>query len=83
MAYSYQENELHCDGVALADIAAKAGTPCYIYSAADIVERYCAYDQAFGDVPHQIIARLDRPAGGLRNGHSTPSRTGHCPLGAM
>jgi diaminopimelate decarboxylase len=54
MAYSYQKNELHCDGVALADIAANAGTPCYIYSAADIIERYRAYDQAFGDVPHQI-----------------------------
>ena len=54
MAFSYQNKTLHCDHVSLAKIAQSAGTPCYVYSAADILERYHAYDQAFGDHPHQV-----------------------------
>ena len=54
MGYSYQGKTLHCGPVSLADIAASAGTPCYVYSADDILERYHAYDNAFGDHPHQV-----------------------------
>jgi diaminopimelate decarboxylase len=54
MGYSYQQHTLHCGRVSLADIAAQIGTPCYVYSAGDILERYRAYDEAFGDQPHQI-----------------------------
>ena len=54
MGYSYQDKTLYCDQVSLAEIAASAGTPCYIYSAGDILERYYAYDRAFGDHPHQV-----------------------------
>ena len=50
----YQDRALTMDGVALADVAAKAGTPCYVYSAATIVENYRAYDRAFGDAPHTV-----------------------------
>ena len=50
----YQDRSLVCDGVALADVAAKAGTPCYAYSAATIVENYRAYASAFGDSPHTV-----------------------------
>ena len=53
-AFSYREDTLYCDGVALADIARRAGTPVYVYSGAAILGRYQAYDQAFGDAPHQI-----------------------------
>ena len=53
-AFVYREDTLYCDGVALADIARRAGTPVYVYSAAAILGRYQAYDQAFGDAPHQI-----------------------------
>jgi diaminopimelate decarboxylase len=35
-------------------IAQEVGTPCYVYSAADILGRYSAYDEAFGDLPHQV-----------------------------
>ena len=52
--FHYQEHALHCDGVALAEIAARAGTPCYVYSAAAIRENYRAYDRAFGGQPHTI-----------------------------
>ncbi|MEO8130931.1 MAG: diaminopimelate decarboxylase, partial [Bryobacteraceae bacterium] len=54
MGFSYRNKMLHCDGVSLADIAESAGTPCYVYSADDILERYRSYDQAFGDHPHQV-----------------------------
>jgi len=42
------------DGVELSVIAAKAGTPCYVYSAAAILENIRAYDAAFGDTPHTV-----------------------------
>jgi diaminopimelate decarboxylase len=42
------------DGVELSVIAAKAGTPCYVYSAAAILENFRAYDAAFGDAPHTV-----------------------------
>ncbi len=50
----YQDRTLVLDGVDLADIAAQAGTPCYVYSAATILENYRAYDRAFGDAPHKV-----------------------------
>jgi diaminopimelate decarboxylase len=54
MSYQYRQNSLFCERVSLAEIAAAAGTPCYVYSSSDIVERYRAYDRAFGAVPHQV-----------------------------
>jgi diaminopimelate decarboxylase len=51
---AYRDRALFCDGVALADIAAGAGTPCYVYSARTILENYCAYDTAFGAQPHTV-----------------------------
>ena len=53
-AVRYQDRALAMDGVDLAAIAAKAGTPCYVYSAAAILENFCAYDAAFGDAPHSV-----------------------------
>jgi len=52
--FNYKEHALHCDGVALAEIAARAGTPCYVYSATAIRDNYRAYDRAFGDQPHTV-----------------------------
>ena len=54
MAYSYDGGALVCDGVGLEGVAQEVGTPCYVYSAADIVQRYRAYDEAFGDLPHRV-----------------------------
>jgi diaminopimelate decarboxylase len=54
MSYSYRQNLLFCEQAALPDIAAAVGTPCYVYSGSQIVERYRAYDRSFGDVPHQV-----------------------------
>jgi diaminopimelate decarboxylase len=38
----------------LSDIAATAGTPCYVYDAAAIRAAYAALDQAFDGYPHAI-----------------------------
>jgi diaminopimelate decarboxylase len=51
---AYRDRALFCDGVALADIAAGAGTPCYVYSARTILGNFCAYDTAFGAQPHTV-----------------------------
>ena len=50
----YRDHTLHCEDVPLADIARREGTPCYVYSGAAILERFRAYDEAFGDAPHQV-----------------------------
>lgn len=52
--FDYREGQLFCEDVPLEAIAREAGTPCYVYSRGAILERYCAYDQAFGGVPHTI-----------------------------
>jgi diaminopimelate decarboxylase len=45
---------LHVEDVALPKLAARYGTPLYVYSAAAIHSRYDAFDHAFGDVTHTI-----------------------------
>jgi diaminopimelate decarboxylase len=45
---------LCCDGVPLAEIAARAGTPTYVYSAASIRGAWRRLDAAFAGVPHAI-----------------------------
>jgi diaminopimelate decarboxylase len=54
MPFTYCEDRLVCDGVDLSEIAERCETPVYVYSAAGILERYCAYDAAFGDLPHKV-----------------------------
>ncbi|MBZ5609959.1 MAG: diaminopimelate decarboxylase [Acidobacteriia bacterium] len=50
----YRNHTLYSEEVPLADIARREGTPCYIYSRAGILERYQAYDRAFGETPHKV-----------------------------
>ena len=52
--FHYGEHALYCEEVALAEIAARVGTPCYVYSAAAILANFRAYDQTFGAMPHTI-----------------------------
>ena len=72
---------LLCDGVPLTDIAAREGTPLYVYSAATIIERYRAIDDAFASYPHALhyalkanstlaIARLLRGLGAKADANS-------------
>jgi diaminopimelate decarboxylase len=54
MDFVYRENRLFCEDVPLDTLASDTGTPCYVYSRAGILERYRAYHDAFGDVPHTV-----------------------------
>jgi len=53
-AFVRRDGELHAENVPLARIAAEVGTPCYVYSAGALVDRYRALDDAFRRVPHTI-----------------------------
>lgn len=52
--FLYSGNDLYCEGAALADVAARVGTPAYVYSAQTILDNFRAYDLAFGDIPHLV-----------------------------
>jgi diaminopimelate decarboxylase len=46
--------ELYAEGVALAEIAERFGTPCFVYSRAALTEAYRAYEEAFRARPTLI-----------------------------
>ncbi len=46
--------ELYCEAVALESLAARHGTPLYVYSAAMIRARVNAFVQAFRSIPHTL-----------------------------
>jgi diaminopimelate decarboxylase len=50
----YRDQTLYLEDVPLADIARREATPCYLYSRAAILDRFQAYQQAFGSVPHKV-----------------------------
>jgi len=81
LGFFREHGNLVCDDVPLAEIAAREGTPAYVYSAALLRERYRSLDGAFGDYPHAIhyalkanstlaIARLLRELGSAADANS-------------
>ncbi len=52
--FQYQQDQLFAEQVPVAEIAAQHGTPAYIYSRATLERHWRAFDQAFGEFPHQI-----------------------------
>jgi diaminopimelate decarboxylase len=52
--FTYSGNDLYCEGAPLADVAARVGTPAYVYSSQTILDNYRAYHEAFGDIPHLV-----------------------------
>jgi diaminopimelate decarboxylase len=52
--FSYQDHSFYCEQVPLADIAASAGTPCYVYSSQTVLDNFRAYDEALGNLPHTV-----------------------------
>ena len=46
--------EVHCEGVPLASVAKKFGTPAYLYSGTAITDAYRELDRGLGDVPHTL-----------------------------
>lgn len=52
--FQFQDQSLHCEDVALNTIADDIGTPCFVYSRATLERHWHAFNDAFGDYPHQV-----------------------------
>ena len=52
--YPKNKSALHCDRVSLPALAKKYGTPLYVYSAGQILDRYRLFGNAFGHRDHLI-----------------------------
>src|SRR3990172_4057582 len=52
--FTYLNNTLYCENVALADIARREGTPCYVYSSRTILENFQAYEEGFAGIDHLV-----------------------------
>ena len=50
----YRNNRLFIEGISLEALAAKHGTPLYVYSKAKLIENYRSFDSAFAEVPHLV-----------------------------
>lgn len=53
-AFDYRGGVLAAEGVSLADIAGRYGTPCFVYSRAALEGAFRQFDRAFGDAPHLV-----------------------------
>ncbi len=54
MGFSYQNQILHAESVAITDLMAAYGSPLYVYSRSDIENNWREFDEAFGSHPHLV-----------------------------
>jgi len=54
VAFHYQQSEFYCEDVPLKDIAARYGTPLYVYSRDAIEKAYASYTSALAQHDHLI-----------------------------
>jgi diaminopimelate decarboxylase len=52
--FEYRNNALFAEDVAVADIAGRYGTPCYIYSRATLERHWHAFDKALAGTDHLV-----------------------------
>ena len=52
--FEYRGDELYCEQVPLAKIAAEVGTPVYVYSRSELERAYKAFDAALEGIPHRV-----------------------------
>jgi diaminopimelate decarboxylase len=52
--FQYQDGNLYCEGVDLAQVAKEFGTPLYVYSAGTILDHYTRLDRSLGAIDHLI-----------------------------
>jgi diaminopimelate decarboxylase len=50
----YRSGVLHLEEFALPEVAARFGTPCFVYTRAGLTSAYQAFDRAFGERAHLI-----------------------------
>jgi diaminopimelate decarboxylase len=56
--FTYRQNQLFCEELSVAEIAAQHGTPFYLYSRRTYRKNFQLIDQAFSSWPHQICFAL-------------------------
>src|SRR5438445_13748938 len=52
--FDYQGNELYAEEIPLKDLAARFGTPLYVYSARTLRRHFRVFDEAFAGTDHLI-----------------------------
>lgn len=52
--FTYRDGVLHCEDVALDDLAARHGTPLYVYSAGTIRDHFRRLDRAMAPLDHHV-----------------------------
>ena len=52
--FEYRNEQLYAEDVSLADLAARIGTPFYVYSARTLKRHYRVFDEAFAGTDHLI-----------------------------
>ena len=52
--FNYRDNRLFAEDVAIEEIVAEHGSPCYVYSKATLERHWHAFDTAFGEQAHLI-----------------------------
>lgn len=52
--FNLQDGVLHAEAVAIPDIVATHGTPCFIYSRATLTRHYRVFDEALGGLEHLV-----------------------------
>ena len=52
--FNFKDGELFAEGVPVRALAEEYGTPLFVYSRATLEKHWFAFDDAFGDYPHQI-----------------------------
>ena len=57
-AFDYRNGELHAEDLPLSEIAARHGTPCFVYSRQAIEQAWLAWDQALAGTPHLVCSAI-------------------------
>jgi diaminopimelate decarboxylase len=52
--FQYRDGELFAEEVGVTDLAERFGSPLYVYSRATLERHFRAFDEAFGEHPHQV-----------------------------
>jgi diaminopimelate decarboxylase len=50
--FNRRNGELFCEEIAVAEIAGKVGTPCYLYSKRTLLQHFHAFDSGFAGIEH-------------------------------
>ena len=80
--FAYKDNRLFAEEVAVADLAARFGTPFYVYSTRTLRRHYRVMDEAFAGTDHLIcyamkaLSNLERAQALRRDGLGLRHRFG-------